>query len=85
MGKRPQPPHPRRLRAGRDLPVVSTAMDWNPRNGPNAMIAMTLDAPSGRLVIYDYDLAADTLQHRSDLESPTGLPLSVRRGTVDVR
>ena len=60
------------------LPVVSTAMNWNPRNGPSAMIAMTLDPPSGRLVIYDYDLAANTLQHRSDLESSTGLPLSVR-------
>ena len=60
------------------LPVASTAMNWNTRNGPSAMIAMTLDAPTGRLVIYDYDLATNTLQHRSDLASPTGLPLSVR-------
>ena len=60
------------------LPVVSTAVSWNPRNGPSAMIVMTLDAPSGRLVIYDYGLSANVLKHRSDLESPTGLPLTVR-------
>ena len=60
------------------LPVVSTAVDWNPRNGPNAMIVMTPDPSSGRLVIRDYDLATNTLEYRSDLESPTGLPLSVR-------
>jgi hypothetical protein len=60
------------------LPVVSTAVSWNPRNGPSAMIVMTLDAASGRLVIYDYDVAANVLKHRSDLESPTGLPLTVR-------
>jgi TIR domain len=60
------------------LPVVSTAVSWNSRNGPSAMIVMTLDGPTGRLVIYDYDVAANMLAHRSDLESPTGLPLSVR-------
>jgi hypothetical protein len=60
------------------LPVVSTAVSWNPRNGPSSMIVMTLDTSSGRLVIYDYDLATNTLKHRSDLESPTGLPLAVR-------
>lgn len=60
------------------LPVVSTAVDWNPRNGPNAMIVMTPDPSSGRLIIRDYDLATSTLEYRSDLESSTGLPLSVR-------
>ena len=60
------------------LPVVSTAVDWNPRNGPNAMIVMTPDPSSGSLIIRDYDLATNTLEYRADLESPTGLPLSVR-------
>jgi hypothetical protein len=60
------------------LPVVSAAVSWNPRNGPSAMIVMTPDAPTGQLVIYDYDLAANMLEHRSDLESPTGHALSVR-------
>ena len=60
------------------LPVVSSAMSWNPGNGPNAMIAMIPDRDSGLLIVYDYDLAANSLQRRSELESPTGLPLLVR-------
>jgi hypothetical protein len=60
------------------LPVVSTAVGWNPRNGPSAMIVMSLDSSGGRLVIYDYDLATGASEYRSDLESPTSLPLSVR-------
>lgn len=60
------------------LPVVSSAMGWNPGLGPNAMIAMIADRDSGLLIVYDYDLKADSLQQRSALESPTGLPLLVR-------
>lgn len=60
------------------LPVVSGAMGWNPREGPNAMVAMVPDTDTGRLIIYDYNLADGTLKGRSELESPTGLPLTVR-------
>ena len=60
------------------LPVVSSAMSWNPGNGPSAMIAMIPDRDTGRLIVYDYDLAANSLQQRSELESPTGLSLTVR-------
>jgi hypothetical protein len=60
------------------LPFTFAAAAWNPRNGPSAMIVMIPDPDSGRLVIYDYDLAANVLEHRSDLESPTGLLLRVR-------
>jgi hypothetical protein len=60
------------------LPFTSLAAGWNPRGGPSAMIVMVPDPGSGRLVIYDYDLSANKLEQRSDLESPTGLPLSVR-------
>jgi TIR domain len=60
------------------LPVVSSAMSWNPASGPNAMIAMVCDREKGLLTVYDYDLATGRLEHRSSLESPTGLPLAVR-------
>jgi len=60
------------------LPVVSAAVSWNPRNGPSAMVVMTPDTATGRLIICDYDAAANMLERRSDLESPTGLALTVR-------
>lgn len=60
------------------LPIVSRAVGWNPRSGPSAMVMMAPDAGTGRLVIYNYDLATGTRERRSDIESPNGVPLDVR-------
>lgn len=60
------------------LPVTSMAMGWNPRNGPTAMVAMTEEGNADRVIIYDYDVATNTLDRRSDIPYPIGLPLSVR-------
>lgn len=60
------------------LPFRSVAANWNPRNGPSAMIVMTPDDVTGRLVVSDFDLATGDLERRSDVDAPTGLPLAVR-------
>jgi TIR domain len=60
------------------LPFVSLAANWNPCNGPSAMIVMTPDAAAARLVIADFDLETGALERRSDFAAPAGVPLGVR-------
>jgi hypothetical protein len=51
------------------LPVRAEAAAWNPRNGPDALILMVTDRPSGCVVIQDYDLSTNTTSHRSTLRT----------------
>ncbi|MEV4516793.1 toll/interleukin-1 receptor domain-containing protein [Dactylosporangium sp. NPDC049525] len=60
------------------LDIRSAAVSWNPSAGVNAMIVMRPEPGTGRVNVYDYDLATEALSLRCDLRSTTGLPLRVR-------
>ncbi len=66
------------------LPITSSAVSWNPRAGASVMTVMVTDGESGSLVVHDYDLTSDRLSRRSEVRSPTGLPLSVRELSMSV-
>ncbi|MDI6098712.1 hypothetical protein QLQ12_08875 [Actinoplanes sp. NEAU-A12] len=67
------------------LPIRSGAVAFNPRRDAGDMTVMTVDGPTGDLVIYDYDLSNDRLTQRSRLASPTGLPMRVRELAISAR
>ncbi|MGV9213595.1 toll/interleukin-1 receptor domain-containing protein [Micromonospora sp. RB23] len=67
------------------LPMRSGAVAFNPRYDAGDMTVMTVDGPTGDLIIHDYELSADRLTRRSRLASPTGLPMRVRELAISAR
>lgn len=65
------------------LPVRAEAAAWNPCKGPDALILMVTDRPSGCVVIHDYDLSTNTVSYRSTLRPRRGIPLDVRELAVN--
>ena len=67
-----------------NLPIRSAAVAWNPRSGPSAMVFMVTDQVSGRLKVFDYDLATGGTELRAEVVPVNGIPVVARHLTISV-
>ena len=66
------------------LPIVSTAVSWNPRNGPSALVFMMTDSTSGALNVFDFDLSKAKAELRVQIRPVQGLPVEVRELSMSI-